>query len=206
MEKCMVHGRVSMEVEHLIDVNKELQKYIRPGGHYKLIRYAVVDEDVPVCAEYVDWYYDPELRYVKDCDIKGYRKRRIQRWLSEVLPIHEDERFDRYLVRCHVEALKELTLMNQKYEEYQNKFPHIVDKWVAILHFGMLFKRKNMGKSCDVTESKLIIKLLREQCEMLYFRTKIIFFEESEEKRDLTMVPKQHWILHPRNLCGDSPI
>ncbi|KAG0584724.1 hypothetical protein KC19_3G230400 [Ceratodon purpureus] len=195
-----------MEVEYLIDVDKELRNYVRPGGPYKLTRYAVVDKDVHVCADYADWYYDPELRYVKDYDIKGYRKRRIQRWLSEVLPIHEDERFDRYLVRCHAEALKELTLMNQEYIEYQNTFHHIVDKWVSVLHLGMLFKRKNMGKSCDVNESALIIKLLREQCEMLYHKTKIIFFEESTEKRDRNVVPKQHWILHPRNLCGDSPI
>lgn len=207
MEKCAVHGRVSMEVEHLIDVKKDLRNYVRPGGPYRLTRYALVDEDVPVCADYADWYYDPELRYVKDYDIKGYRKRRIQRWLSEVLPIHEDERFDRYLVRCHSEALKELKTMNQKYEEYQNMFPHIVDKWVAILHFGMLFKRKNMGRSCDNDESELIVKLMREQCEMLYFKTKIIFFEEADERRDHNIIPKEHWILHPKNLCGDkSPI
>lgn len=206
MQKCTLHARVSMEVAHLIDKNKELINYVRPGGLYKLTRYACVDEGVPVCAKYADWYYDPELRYVKDYDIRGYRKRRIQRWLSEVLPIHQNERFDRYLVRCHAEAIKELKTNNQEFEAYQDMFPHIVDKWVAVLHLGMLFKRKNMGKTCFKDECELIIKLMREECEILYFKTKIIFFEEPNDKRNHNIVPKEHWILHPRNLCGDSPI
>jgi len=85
-------------------------------------------------------------------------------------------------------------------------FPHIVDKWVSILHLGMLFKRKNMGKTCFKNESELLIKLMREECEILYFKTKIIFFEEPNEKRNPNRVPKENWILHLRNLCGDSPI
>jgi len=195
-----------MEVEYLIDKNKELSNYIRPGGPYRLVLYACVNEKIPVCADYADWYYDQELRHVKDHDIRGYRKRRIQRWLSEVLPMHENERFDRYLVRCHREAIKELKSNNQEFKTYQDMFPHIVDKWVAILHLGMLFKRKNMGKTCFKDECDLVIKLMREECEILYFKTKIIFFEEPDEKRNHSIVSKKYWILHPRSLCGDNLI
>lgn len=206
MVKCNVHTRMSMEVEELIDHEAERRKYIRPGGEIRLVRYACVEEGVPVCAEYPDWRRHPELSFVKACDMAGYRRRRLTRWLSEVCPIQENERFDRFLVRCHAMATKELTTFEEEFEPYQEMFPHVLDKWVALLHLGFLFRRKNMGKARHVDESKLMLELMREECEMLFLKKKLLFYDQPEEEREYSRSQKA-WQQRAEELCGSiSPI
>lgn len=182
---CPVHANHCMELEEFIDPEAELRKYVRPGGPLEMVRYALLDEGVPVCADYPDWRYHPELSFVKSTDIPAYRRRRLERWLSEVCPMQQQplERYDHFLVRCYDVATRELKSVisdEEDTEAYEAEFPHILDKWVARLHFGFVLRRKHMGKSRNRAEMQLILDLLREDCEILFLKGKLLLYDRSE--------------------------
>lgn len=145
----------------------------RPGGPLNLKPAPQILNCKP-CCDAPDWINHPQLRCVKECDIKNYRQCRLQRWLEHLVNGLPCEPFGAFIARCFETAKHELKFNNQNKHCNGDEFPHILDRYVWCIWLGAKSNLAKHGVNVSADEELLLLQILREECNELYWAREII--------------------------------
>lgn len=139
----------------------------RPGGPLNL-KFPPQTPTCKPCIDPPDWFNDPQLSRVKECDIRNYRQCRLQRYLEHLVNRLPNEPFGAFIGRCFETADQELNFNNHSKQCIGDKYPHVLDRYVSRLWLGAKLKVSKNGVYISADEELVILQLLREECNELY--------------------------------------